>query len=94
MAEIHGFMLGSDDMVGNELKGKTDFFAGAVVNPGADTEASFELQLIKLEKKIAAGAEFFQTQAIFDINAFVKFMKRVEGFNVPILAGIIPLKFL
>ncbi|MCJ7743203.1 MAG: methylenetetrahydrofolate reductase [Dehalococcoidales bacterium] len=31
------------DMVGNELKGKTDFFAGAVVNPGANTEASFEL---------------------------------------------------
>lgn len=47
------------DMVGNELKGKTDFFAGAVVNPGADTEAAFELQIIKMEKKIEAGARFF-----------------------------------
>jgi len=80
------------DMVGNELKGKPDFFPGAVVNPGADTEAAFELQLIKMEKKIATGAKFFQTQAVYDVNSFAKFMKRVEGFNVPILAGIIPLK--
>lgn len=80
------------DMVGNELKGQPNFFPGAVVNPGADTEASFELQLIKMEKKIKAGARFFQTQAIYDVDSFVKFMKRVEGFRVPVLAGIIPLK--
>jgi len=80
------------DMVGNELKGKPNFFPGAVVNPGADTEAAFELQLIKMEKKIAAGARFFQTQAIYDIDTFAKFMKRVERFNTPILVGIIPLK--
>ena len=69
-----------------------DFFPGAVVNPGADTEAAFELQLIKMEKKIAAGAKFFQTQAIYDIDTLTKLMKRAEGFGVPILAGIIPLK--
>jgi len=80
------------DMVGNELKGKTDFFPGAVVNPGADTEASLELQLIKMEKKINAGAQFFQTQGIYEIDSFAKFMKRVEGFKVPIMAGVIPLK--
>jgi len=80
------------DMVGNELKGKTDFFPGAVVNPGANTEASFELQLFKMEKKIKAGAKFFQTQAVYEPDKFAKFMKRVEGFGVPILAGIIPLK--
>jgi len=80
------------DMVGNELRGKTDFFSGAVVNPGADTEAALELQLIKMEKKIAAGAKFFQTQAVFDPEAFARFMKRVAKFKVPVLAGIIPLK--
>jgi 5,10-methylenetetrahydrofolate reductase len=80
------------DMMGNELKGKTDFFAGAVVNPGANTEASFELQLFKMEKKIKAGAKFFQTQAVYEPDKFAKFMKRVEGFGVPVLAGIIPLK--
>ena len=80
------------DMVGNELKGKPNFFPGAVVNPGADTEAAFELQLIKMEKKITVGARFFQTQAIFTVDTFAKFMKRAEGFNIPVLAGIIPLK--
>jgi len=80
------------DMVGNELKGKPNFFPGAVVNPGADTEAAFELQIIKMEKKIEAGARFFQTQAVYEVDRFAKFIKRVEGFKVPILAGIIPLK--
>jgi len=80
------------DMVGNELKGKTSFFPGAVVTPMADTEAKRELQLIKMEKKIAVGARFFQTQAVYDVDSFANFMKRVEGFNIPVLAGIIPLK--
>ena len=80
------------DMVGNELQGKTSFFAGAVVTPEADTEAKRELQLIKMEKKIANGAKFFQTQAVYDVDSFAKFMKSVEKFHVPILAGVIPLK--
>lgn len=80
------------DITGNELQGKPDFFSGAVVTPGSDTEAGRELQLLKMEKKIAAGAKFFQTQAVYDPNAFAKFMKRVEGFRVPIFVGIIPLK--
>jgi 5,10-methylenetetrahydrofolate reductase len=79
-------------MMGNELQGKPSFFPGAVVNPGADTEAAFELQLIKMERKIEAGAKFFQTQAIYNVDSFARFMKRAEGFGVPILAGIIPLK--
>ena len=80
------------DMQDNELKGKPSFFPGAVVNPGADTEAARELQLIKMEKKIKAGARFFQTQAVYDPSAFAEFMKRAGKFGVPILAGIIPLK--
>ena len=80
------------DIAGNELKGKTNLFAGAVVNPGADTEAAYELQIIKMQKKIEAGAKFFQTQAVFDPVTFAKFMKRVEHFKVPVLAGVIPLK--
>jgi methylenetetrahydrofolate reductase (NADPH) len=91
LAVMKGLNEGKD-MMGNDLKGKTDFFCGAVVNPGADTEASFELQIIKMEKKIANGAQFFQTQAIFDPKDFEKFVKRVEQFKVPILAGVIPLK--
>jgi len=80
------------DMVGYQLQGTTDFFAGAVVNPGADTEAAYELQIMKMERKVAAGAKFFQTQAVFDLEIFAKFMKRVEKYGIPVLAGVIPLK--
>jgi len=80
------------DLSGNELQGKTNLLPGAVVNPGADTEAAFELQLIKMENKIEAGAKFFQTQAIYEPSLFAKFMKRAEKFKIPVLAGIIPLK--
>jgi len=91
LAVIQGLNSGKD-MMGNELAGKTDFFAGAVVNPGADNEASYELQIMKMEKKIATGAKFFQTQAIYDPFLFEKFMKRVAQYKVPVLAGVIPLK--
>ncbi len=80
------------DMSGNELKGKPVFFAGAVVKVESNTEASAELQIAKMEKKIAAGARFFQTQAVYDPFSFGKFMKRVEKFKSPVMAGIIPLK--
>ncbi|MGA1845048.1 MAG: methylenetetrahydrofolate reductase [bacterium] len=80
------------DVSGNELKGKTDFFVGGVVTPIMDTEEAVELQIIKMEKKIKAGARFFQTQAVYDVDIFAKFMKRVKGFGVPVLAGVIPLK--
>ncbi len=80
------------DMMGNELNGATDFFSGAVVNPGADSEAALEMQILKMEKKINEGARFFQTQGIYDLDVFENFMRRVEGFKVPVLAGIILLK--
>ena len=80
------------DLAGGELKGKPNFFAGAVVNPGADTEAGLEMQIIRMEKKIEAGAKLFQTQGVYDADAFARFMKRVEPFGVPVMAGVIPLK--
>jgi len=80
------------DINGNELQGKPSFFPGAVVKVESDTEASMELQIAKLERKAAAGARFIQTQAVYDAGSFAKFMKRVEQFKVPILAGVIPLK--
>jgi methylenetetrahydrofolate reductase (NADPH) len=77
------------DMVGNPLSGAPKFFVGAVVNPGANPP---EAQLIKMEKKIRAGASFFQTQAVYDVQSFEQFMKHASPFKVPILAGIILLK--
>jgi methylenetetrahydrofolate reductase (NADPH) len=80
------------DIAGNELQGKPSFFPGAVVKVDSDTEASMELQIAKMERKIAAGAKFFQTQAVYDVDRFARFIKRVEKFGVPVMAGVIPLK--
>lgn len=80
---------GGTDMVGNALQGAPRLFPGAVVNPGGNP---VEAQIIKMEKKIKAGASFFQTQAVYDVGTFEKFMKRVTPFRVPVLAGIILLK--
>ncbi|NOX96724.1 MAG: 5,10-methylenetetrahydrofolate reductase [Nitrospirae bacterium] len=78
-----------EDMVGEKLQGSPKFFLGAVVNPGADP---LEPQLIKMEKKIKAGAQFFQTQAVYDAKLFEKFMKEAEKFGVPVMLGIVLLK--
>jgi methylenetetrahydrofolate reductase (NADPH) len=83
-----GLMEGKD-MVGNELSGKPEFLLGAVVNPGSDP---LEPQIIKMEKKIKAGAKFFQTQAIYDLKSFEGFMKTARKFEVPVLGGIILIK--
>jgi 5,10-methylenetetrahydrofolate reductase len=92
LLEVAGKLNSGFDMVGNELTGTPDLFCGAVVNPGADNEAAMDLQIMKMEKKIEAGAKFFQTQAVYDLESFEAFMKRVEGFNTKILGGIILLK--
>ena len=74
------------DMGGNSLDGKVEFCAGAIVTPEA---RPLEPQLIKFEKKVEAGAEFFQTQAIYDLDNFSKFMQYARKFPVKILAGIV-----
>ncbi|NIT31068.1 MAG: 5,10-methylenetetrahydrofolate reductase [Armatimonadetes bacterium] len=77
------------DMMGNELLGSTDFYQGAVVTPEA---VPLEPQLMKFEKKVAAGANFFQTQAVYDIENFKGFMKHARQFQVKVLAGFVVLK--
>lgn len=75
---------------GTPTKKPAEFFIGATANPFADPE---ELQFIRLRKKIRAGAQFIQTQAIYDIERFAKWMDvvRREGFDEQayILAGIV-----
>jgi methylenetetrahydrofolate reductase (NADPH) len=92
LLDVIGKLNSGMDMAGNELKGAPDFLPGAVVNPGADNEAALDLQIMKMETKIEAGAKFFQTQGVYDLDAFEKFMKRIEGFGAKVLGGIILLK--
>ena len=81
-------MESGTDITGNELKGAPKFCIGASVHPEADF---IEPQLVKFEKKVAGGAQFFQTQGIFDLGSLRKFMQYASQFNVKILAGIIVL---
>ena len=79
-----------EDLGGHKLVGQAPrLFPGAVVNPGADP---LEPEIIKMEKKAQAGARFFQTQAIFDVGLFEKFLAAVKHLRVPVLAGIVLLK--
>ena len=79
-------MESGKDMGGNDLDGAVEFCAGAIVTPEANP---LEPQLIKFEKKIEAGAEFIQTQAIYDLDNFSKFMDYARQFHVKIMAGIV-----
>jgi 5,10-methylenetetrahydrofolate reductase len=81
-------MESGKDMSGEDLKGAPKFCIGASVHPEADF---IEPQLIKFEKKVAAGAQFFQTQGIFDLGSLRRFMQYASQFDVRILAGIIVL---
>lgn len=75
------------DLAGLDLVGEAPSFAkGAVVSPCSD---SVDAQLVKMERKIAAGAEFFQTQAVFDSEQFIKFMEKAKDFGKPVQLGII-----
>ncbi len=76
------------DFAGNELtgEGRPTFCKGAIVTPEANP---IEPQLLKFEKKIKAGAEFIQTQAIYDLDNFKKFMEYARQFEVKIMAGIV-----
>jgi len=78
------------DINGNKLNGKTDFFIGAVVNPNVDPLLP---QLKRFEQKIKMGAQFFQTQMIFELEKLEKFMDFANKFNnVKIIVGIIIIK--
>ncbi len=78
------------DLAGEELNGiPEDIIPGAIVTPGADP---VEMQLIKMEIKIEAGARFFQTQAIYDPKVFESFMNKASRYKVPVLCGIVIIK--
>ncbi len=77
------------DLAGQKLKGSPSFCLGAVVTPGANP---IEPQIMKMEKKVKAGAQFFQTQAVYDPRRFEEFMEQVKYLNVPVMVGIVFLK--
>lgn len=77
------------DLAGNELHGAPQMFKGAVVSPYSEP---VEMQVIKMEQKAAAGAQFFQTQAVFTPARFESFVKKAAHVKLPVLAGVVLLK--
>jgi len=78
-----------NDLMGNDLTQATDLALGAVVNPNFQP---LDLQLLKMEKKLASGAQFFQTQAVYDVRLFETFARKTEDFGVPIQYGVVIIK--
>ena len=75
------------DLGGNPLVGEPPKFAkGAVVSPCSD---SVDAQLAKMERKVMAGADYFQTQAVYEPEKFISFMEKAKQFGKPVQLGIV-----
>jgi len=74
---------------GEELKSRTDFFIGVAVNPSAQ---DLKKEIRRFEEKVSAGANFVQTQPIYDIEIFERFLEFTAHLNIPKIIGIMPLK--
>jgi methylenetetrahydrofolate reductase (NADPH) len=77
------------DITGNPIENPPDMAHGAVVNPNFEP---LELQLLKMKKKVDAGAEFFQTQAVYDDRTIDEFIEKAAAFDRPIQLGVVVLK--
>ena len=82
-------LMTGEDMGGNKLDGTPEFFLGASITPEYEP---FELQMMKTKLKIKAGAKFFQTQGVYEIETMRKLREATKDMGIYILAGIIPLK--
>lgn len=77
------------DLAGKNLKGSPKFFTGAAVNPSA---SNVEIHIWRMKEKIRMGAEFFQTQVLFDEDVLKTFMNNIKQLNTKIIAGVLLVK--
>ncbi len=89
LMEITAGMNEGHDMLGRDLAGATDFFIGGAVFPEADP---WDIQLGRALSKVEAGARFFQSQAIFDMERFARTMDELRPSGVKVIAGVLLLK--
>jgi 5,10-methylenetetrahydrofolate reductase len=86
---LHKMIDEGVDLAGNKIHGKVGLNVGIAANPNADP---LEPEILKIGRKTKLGADFIQTQTVFDIDTTKAFLKEVEKFNCPVLVGIFPLK--
>jgi 5,10-methylenetetrahydrofolate reductase len=89
LIKLSGSMNGGKDLAGKDLKGTPHFTAGAVANPG---NPNVDQEIQRMQEKIDAGAQFFQTQAVYDVDGFARFMERANKLNTPLIVGHIVIK--
>jgi 5,10-methylenetetrahydrofolate reductase len=82
-------LRGGRDLAGNELHGAPQVFLGATMNPGAP---DFTREVENTHRKIDSGAQFFQTQAIYNTDSLAQMLDAAKLDDIPLLAGVIPLK--
>lgn len=88
LIEIARSLNEGHDLTGHELGEPTDFYIGTTAGVGEDIEK----EVRRLEGKKKAGAQFVQTQPIYDLSQAEEFLKAAKGLDLPILFGIVPLK--
>ncbi|WP_407355261.1 methylenetetrahydrofolate reductase [Methanolobus sp. WCC5] len=76
------------DLAGNKTGHLPDLVVGAVTN----TDPLKAGQMMKMRKKVKSGVDFMQTQAVYDITQFEAFMEYADDIDVPVIAGLIPLR--
>jgi methylenetetrahydrofolate reductase (NADPH) len=93
LAAVKGMRDDGKMISGTEVDGRPQIFLGCAANPFADP---FEFRVVRMAKKIAAGAQFIQTQCIYDMDRFAKFMEMANDMGLTekayIMAGITPFK--
>lgn len=72
-----------------EFGGHTDFTVSCTAMP---TSRDLDREIRRMEKKIAAGADFFQTQVVYDVEKTLAFLEKAKPLDVPVVIGIMPLK--
>jgi len=84
---VHNLNRGLD-IGGNPIGAGTGFVIGVGANPGVP---NIDEEIRRFEYKVEAGAEYVVTQPVFDLNLLENFLKRIEHFRIPVIAGIWPL---
>ena len=89
LVDIIARLNNGTDLAGNPIGSNTEFSIGVAINP---TLATLTQELERLEKKIAAGAQFAMTQPLYELDVLEQFLERTSHLRIPILLGLLPLQ--
>ncbi|MFX0004591.1 MAG: methylenetetrahydrofolate reductase [Candidatus Hodarchaeota archaeon] len=82
-------MVDKKSINGHEIEHPPTFHVGAAGNPNADP---MEAEILKIGRKAEAGAEFIQTQVVYDLERTIEFLSEIRRYKIPVLLGIFPMK--